>query len=89
MNRVRVTYHGTVQGVGFRWACRAAAEPHPVTGWVRNEPDGSVMLEAQGEQPAIDALLADIDDQMAGNIRSKETEPIAIQPAETSFRIAR
>jgi acylphosphatase len=56
--RVRAVVTGRVQGVWYRESCRREAERHGVTGWVRNTPDGSVELEAEGARPAVDALLA-------------------------------
>ncbi|TVR74466.1 MAG: acylphosphatase [Spirochaetaceae bacterium] len=48
MNAVEIRVHGRVQGVGFRYyACREAARVG-VTGWVRNEPDGTVLVHAEG-----------------------------------------
>lgn len=88
MNRVRVIYQGRVQGVGFRWACAAAAEPLEITGWVRNQPDATVLLEIQGEQRDIDAFLSAIDQRMASHIRSTSIHQIPPQEGETAFRIA-
>jgi acylphosphatase len=58
MRRVNVIVHGVVQGVGFRYAMREAAEREGVTGWVRNRSDGSVEAELQGDPAAVDAVLA-------------------------------
>ncbi len=46
--RLRIVVTGRVQGVGFRWFVRESAEQFHVSGWVRNNPDGSVELEAEG-----------------------------------------
>ncbi|PUA79759.1 acylphosphatase [Nocardioides currus] len=54
-SHARVT--GRVQGVSFRWATAEKARDLGVTGWVRNEPDGSVELHAEGSQDAVDALV--------------------------------
>ena len=55
---VRLIVHGSVQGVGFRFAaCQAAADCR-VTGWVRNLPDGSVELVAQGSPDAVARMTA-------------------------------
>jgi acylphosphatase len=58
VKRVRATVRGVVQGVSFRAATRHEAAKLGVSGWVRNQPDGSVLLEAQGEGRLVDALLA-------------------------------
>lgn len=55
---IRAVVTGAVQGVGFRDATRRRAGELGLMGWVRNEPDGSVGVHAEGEPAAIDALLA-------------------------------
>jgi acylphosphatase len=52
---VRVT--GRVQGVAFRWYAVQEAERRGVTGWVRNEPDGSVAAHLEGDDGAVDAMV--------------------------------
>ena len=54
----RATVSGRVQGVGFREFTRARALDLGLTGWVRNEEDGSVRLHAEGSPEAVEALLA-------------------------------
>lgn len=54
---MRVKVSGRVQGVMFRDSCRREAERQGVVGWVRNEPDGRVLLEAEGPDGAVDALV--------------------------------
>ena len=44
---------GRVQGVGFRYTAREAASECAVSGWVRNLPDGSVEIVAQGLPDAV------------------------------------
>jgi len=53
---IRVT--GTVQDVGFRYRAWQEARSLGLVGFVRNEPDGSVCLEAEGERAALDSLVA-------------------------------
>ena len=48
---------GRVQGVGFRDFTRMRARQLGVAGWVRNEQDGSVRLEAEGPRGALEELL--------------------------------
>ncbi|MEO5664003.1 MAG: acylphosphatase [Nocardioides sp.] len=57
MKAVRATVTGRVQGVSFRWYTQERARELGVNGWVRNEPDGSVALHAEGDDHAVDALV--------------------------------
>lgn len=52
----RYRVEGEVQGVGFRWYVREQARSLELAGWVRNAPDGAVVLVAPGEATALDAL---------------------------------
>jgi acylphosphatase len=56
MIRRRVTVRGRVQGVFFRDSCRSEAVAADVRGWVRNEPDGSVVAVFEGEAEAVGRL---------------------------------
>jgi len=58
MKAVQARVTGRVQGVSFRWYAQEEALRLGVTGWVRNEPDGSVLLHAEGDDDAVDALVA-------------------------------
>ncbi len=53
----RVVVHGLVQGVFFRQSCRQEAKAAGVTGWVRNEPDGSVSAQFEGSAEAVEAMV--------------------------------
>lgn len=85
--RQRITFRGRVQGVGFRATCAEISRRHTVTGWVRNEPDGSVVLEAQGAMDEIGRFVDEILMVMSRNVR--EHTSIAAEPAadERSFRV--
>ncbi|GAA1448417.1 acylphosphatase [Mycobacterium cookii] len=58
MKAVQARVTGRVQGVSFRWCTQEQAQRLGVAGWVRNEPDGSVLLHAEGDDDAVDALVA-------------------------------
>nr|WP_158865123.1 acylphosphatase [Leifsonia sp. AG29] len=57
MIRKRVIVTGRVQGVGFRWGAREAAERFGVAGWARNRLDGTVEVEVEGEPESVDRML--------------------------------
>lgn len=50
----RYLISGRVQGVGFRFFTEEMASREGIHGWVRNRPDGSVEVAAEGEAEAID-----------------------------------
>jgi acylphosphatase len=56
--RRTVIFTGRVQGVFFRATTREVAERFAVTGYVRNLPDGTVELVAEGESEVLDAFIA-------------------------------
>jgi acylphosphatase len=60
--RLSARITGRVQGVGFRNFTQMRARQLGVTGWVRNEQDGSVRLEAEGPRAALDDLLEAVHD---------------------------
>lgn len=52
-----LTVTGRVQGVSFRMYAERAAARLGVAGWVRNEPDGSVAIHAEGDVDAVEAFV--------------------------------
>jgi acylphosphatase len=56
--RKRVVVHGSVQGVFFRDTMRRLAEQRSVGGWVRNNRDGTVEAVLEGDESALERLLA-------------------------------
>ncbi len=89
MIRRAVTYSGRVQGVFFRATAKRCADAHPVTGWVRNEPDGTVQLEIQGEPVALEAALADLRAAKSGNINNEAAHDLPVVEGEAGFEIRR
>lgn len=55
---VNIRVEGGVQGVGFRWAARTHARIAGVRGFVRNEDDGSVYIEAEGSDGELEYFMA-------------------------------
>lgn len=85
--RKKVFVYGTVQGVGFRYRAEHAANMLGVTGWVRNEPDGSVLLEVQGTDEQIDKVLAMVNQGTYVNIDRITANQIPIEEREYGFHI--
>lgn len=87
MNIIRrhIVFYGWVQGVGFRWRARNAAQAVGVTGWVRNEYDGSVTMEIQGTEEQIDRVILAIEEGRWVRIENMESRQIPVDPEERSF----
>ena len=85
--RKKVVVYGAVQGVGFRYRAEYAANMLGVTGWVRNEPDGSVLLEVQGTDEQIDKVLAMVNQGTYVNIDRITANQIPIEEREYGFHI--
>ena len=75
-------YTGRVQGVGFRYTARGIAARLPVTGTVRNLPDGSVELVAEGTPAALDELLERVAAELGRYI---ERSTVTVLPATGKF----
>jgi acylphosphatase len=58
MRSLSIRVSGKVQGVFFRASTQEEARRLGLSGWVRNEPDGTVLIEAEGKQEALDRLVA-------------------------------
>jgi acylphosphatase len=87
--RRHVLYRGQVQGVGFRFTARQVAERFAVVGYVRNLPDGSVELVAEGELAELDRFLGEIATSMRGYISGTETRELGASCEFETFDIRR
>jgi acylphosphatase len=54
--RLHAVVHGDVQGVGFRYFVQRKARGLGLSGWVRNNDDGTVEVVAEGPRASLDAL---------------------------------
>ncbi len=70
IERREVLFFGRVQGVGFRYTTRDLAGQFQVTGYVRNQIDGSVQLVVEGEAAENDRFVAAIKLEMERYIMS-------------------
>lgn len=86
MIRKHITFYGAVQGVGFRWRARYAADAYSCTGFCRNEWDGSVVMEIQGEEENIDRVILAIERGTYVRIENMDAKTIPVVQAERGFR---
>ena len=62
--RKQLRFFGNVQGVGFRYTANSIAQSLGITGFVYNDFDGSVLMEAQGTKAEIENLISRLNDGM-------------------------
>ena len=86
MIRKHIVFYGSVQGVGFRWRARNAAEHFSCTGWARNEWDGSVSMEIQGREEDIDKGILAIEKGTFVRIENMNVKTLPIVEQEYGFR---
>ena len=90
MKAVQARVSGRVQGVSFRWYTQERARQLGVTGWVRNDPDGSVLVHAEGEDDAVELaagttlrlvetrLIEGIDVHLVVEVADGDAEPESV-----------
>jgi acylphosphatase len=57
MKNLRAKVYGAVQGIGFRFEAKILADKLDLKGFARNEPDGSVYIEAEGDEKNLKKFL--------------------------------
>jgi acylphosphatase len=60
LTKVHIIVTGVVQGVGYRYFAMQLARDYGLAGWVRNREDGTVELEAEGEEIVVQAYIKDL-----------------------------
>jgi len=92
--KLKVKVLGTVQGVGFRQFTLRVAQNLGVLGWVKNEPDGSVLILAIAPQQQLDAFLSEVRKgprhSLVKSLEQKSIDGETDQDSEfTSFEVIR
>ncbi len=87
MVRKHIIFTGSVQGVGFRYRASYAASNVGVTGFVRNQRDGSVEMEIQGTNEQINMVLKLINQSSYIVIDNMVTEDIPLDEHEYGFHV--
>lgn len=82
-----ISFSGRVQGVGFRYKAVWAAREAGVTGWVQNLWDGTVLMEVQGQEAAIDRVVMLLNQDRYIRIDRMDVKSIPVEENESSFRV--
>ena len=85
--REHIRFTGYVQGVGFRYRLSHLAQHYGVTGWVRNEYDGSVSAELQGLPEEIDQIIQQLKQDRYIDITGMDRQNIPPDEQENGFHI--
>ncbi len=84
---VHIIVHGRVQGVWFRAGTKEKADELGLFGWVKNRPEGTVEIHAEGEKSQLDKFIAWCHKGTpAANVTSLELDPGSLQNF-TTFEI--
>ena len=86
-SRWRMQFYGRVQFVGFRYTARLLARELELSGWVSNLPDGSVLLEAQGDTARLRKLLIRLKSQEHFHIQKVTIRFLPMEPDERQFQV--
>lgn len=84
--RKHFTFRGRVQEVGFRYTAKHLAGSLGLTGWVKNEWDGTVVMEVQGSEQMVNKMLKGLNQNMFISIDWIDTEVIPVEN-ENSFSV--
>lgn len=82
-----IIFMGSVQGVGFRFTAHRIAKLHQLKGYIRNLPDGTVEMLAQGYTEDIDDCIQNIKESFAGYIRETNIQELPPDPRYKDFKI--
>ena len=87
MERRKYLFKGRVQGVGFRFRCFSIANELKLTGFVKNEYDGSVSAELQGLPEEIDQIIQQLQQDRYIEIQGMDRRKIPMEETEYSFQV--
>lgn len=85
--RRRYIFHGEVQGVGFRYRAYYLAERYGLTGFVKNEMDGTVLMEIEGEKEMISEVIMKLSEGRFIEITDMEVTEIPTVSDRSFYRL--
>ena len=83
-----IIFSGTVQGVGFRFTAHRIARRYDLVGFVKNLPDDSVEMLAQGAADDVDNCLRDISESFAGYLKDTDINDTPPNLQYNEFKIS-
>ena len=81
--RKHIVFYGRVQGVGFRYTAKYLAQSLELTGWVKNDWEGTVTMEVQGREQLINKLLVGLNNSRFITIDWMDTKEIPLKEERT------
>ena len=89
MKTVTMKVTGLVQGVCFRWTTQMVAQELGITGTVKNNPDGSVSIVAQGEELPLEHFIKKIkaSPSVAGHVDHVDLNTVSDAEKFTRFSV--
>lgn len=86
---IRKEFHfeGNVQNIGFRFEVQSHAKPLGITGYAKNNEDGSVTAQLQGNLEDINRVISDLQNIDRIQIDSMTEKDIPLDYYENNFYI--
>ena len=86
---IRKEFHfeGNVQNIGFRFEVQSHAKPLGITGYAKNNDDGSVTAELQGTEKNINKVINDLHNIDRIQIDSMTEKDLPVNYYEKDFYI--
>ncbi len=89
MRAVKVRVEGIVQGVGFRYYTYRIAKRYGVKGYVKNMPDGSVEVVAEGDEKKLERFLQEVargpSSAVVTNVSVEDIDPVGFRNFEIEY----
>ena len=85
--RKHIKFYGRVQGVGFRYRAEKSASLYDIYGWIKNNDNGTVEMEAQGKEENIDKMIDLIKKGNFIEVNAMEEKKIPLRDDEYGFTI--
>lgn len=88
MKRFSIIVTGKVQGVGYRYYAKDYADRYGIFGWIRNNSDGTVAIEAQGDERVLQRFIDDLrDGPSMSNVVDINVREVPVVQEEHQFSI--